>query len=208
MDMPAFLHEGEAVVPKAYNPAAGGVAGGAGAADVLDRLEQVLRERGAPPVPQSVAWMMDVLDAVAVAHVEGVVHRDIKPSNILVDAAGRARVMDFGIAARLQGVAGLAAPVAGAGTVEGWTPNFRKCSPIALVKAAIRVRCTPTVSVTCPVVASTATNSRPFAAASASASEGYGTGENFSGRCCAGFQCQTRCGALDGVFMPLARLSP
>jgi hypothetical protein len=40
MDMPAFLHEGEAVVPKAYNPAAGGVAGGAGAADVLDRLDR------------------------------------------------------------------------------------------------------------------------------------------------------------------------
>ena len=39
-DMPAFLHEGEAVVPKAYNPAAGGVAGGAGAADVLDRLDR------------------------------------------------------------------------------------------------------------------------------------------------------------------------
>jgi len=38
---------------------------------------------------------MDVLDAIAVAHAEGVVHRDIKPSNILVDGSGRARVMDF-----------------------------------------------------------------------------------------------------------------
>ncbi|MDZ7939289.1 MAG: HDOD domain-containing protein [Rhodoferax sp.] len=65
-------------------------------------LEQVLRERGIPPVPQSVTWMVDVLDAVATAHAAGVVHRDLKPSNVLIDSAGRARVMDFGIAARIR----------------------------------------------------------------------------------------------------------
>jgi serine/threonine protein kinase len=64
-------------------------------------LDQILKQRGAIPPQEAVALMLDVLDAVAVAHAANVVHRDLKPSNVLVDAAGRARVMDFGIAARI-----------------------------------------------------------------------------------------------------------
>jgi serine/threonine protein kinase len=64
-------------------------------------LDQILKQRGVIPPQEAVALMLDVLDAVAVAHAANVVHRDLKPSNVLVDAAGRARVMDFGIAARI-----------------------------------------------------------------------------------------------------------
>ncbi|NVO08251.1 MAG: HDOD domain-containing protein, partial [Rhodoferax sp.] len=65
-----------------------------------DTLAQLLQRKGVLPAAEAVALMMDVLDAIAVAHGEGVIHRDLKPSNILVDSSGRARVMDFGIAAR------------------------------------------------------------------------------------------------------------
>jgi serine/threonine-protein kinase len=51
---------------------------------------------------ERVELFCQVLDAVALAHSQLVIHRDLKPSNILVDAAGRVKLLDFGIA-RLQG---------------------------------------------------------------------------------------------------------
>jgi serine/threonine protein kinase len=65
-------------------------------------LTQHSKARGALPAPEAVSLMMDVLDAVSIAHAAGVIHRDLKPSNILVDNAGRARVLDFGIAACIK----------------------------------------------------------------------------------------------------------
>ncbi|NZA25054.1 serine/threonine protein kinase [Luteimonas sp. SJ-92] len=54
------------------------------------------REQGLG-VPQRVELLLQVCDAVAHAHRHLVIHRDIKPSNVMVDAEGRAILLDFGI---------------------------------------------------------------------------------------------------------------
>jgi len=48
---------------------------------------------------------LQVCEAVAHAHRNLVIHRDIKPSNVLVDEDGRVRLLDFGIARPMDGVA-------------------------------------------------------------------------------------------------------
>jgi len=88
-------------------------------------LTELLRQRGKLPEREAAALMRDVLDAIATAHAQGIVHRDLKPSNILMDAQGRPRVMDFGIAARVSD--------AHDGRIAG-TPGY--ISPEAIVGAS------------------------------------------------------------------------
>lgn len=77
-----------------------------------DARRQTLRER--------VALFLQVIEAVGFAHRNLVVHRDLKPSNILVDAHGRVRLLDFGIAKLLDDVADSALT----GTIAPMTPEY------------------------------------------------------------------------------------
>lgn len=66
-------------------------------------LAEARRGKGPMAAREAVTLMVGVLDALAAAHAQGIVHRDLKPSNLLLSADGRARVMDFGIAAHVAG---------------------------------------------------------------------------------------------------------
>jgi eukaryotic-like serine/threonine-protein kinase len=51
---------------------------------------------GALPPAAGRRLALDILAALAAAHEHGIVHRDVKPGNLLFDAAGNAKLGDFG----------------------------------------------------------------------------------------------------------------
>ncbi|MFZ3083765.1 serine/threonine-protein kinase, partial [Rhodoferax ferrireducens] len=92
-------------------------------------LADRLAKQGAILPIDAVALMLGVLDALVVAHAAGVVHRDLKPSNIVIDPTGRARVMDFGIAARIQEEGGNSAEAPTGGTPGYMSPEAAQNLP-------------------------------------------------------------------------------
>src|SRR5580692_6469866 len=81
-------------------------------------LDALVRER-ALSSEEAARYVQVLAEAVQYAHSQGILHRDLKPSNVLVDAAGRPRITDFGLARPLGDDSGSTA----AGTVMG-TPAY------------------------------------------------------------------------------------
>jgi serine/threonine protein kinase len=85
-------------------------------------LEEVVRHGPADPLGAA-AWLAPVAEAIHYAHSRGVIHRDLKPANVMIDATGRPRVMDFGMAKVLRGGGGAGVSSTQQGTILG-TPSY------------------------------------------------------------------------------------
>jgi serine/threonine-protein kinase len=69
-------------------------------------LRSLLQRRGRLPIGEAVDCILQAGEAIAEAHVAGVVHRDLKPSNLFVgtrpDGSRLVKVLDFGISKLLR----------------------------------------------------------------------------------------------------------
>jgi tRNA A-37 threonylcarbamoyl transferase component Bud32 len=87
-----------------------------------ETLKQRIRRLGRLPIPEAIAYAIEISRALGAAHEQGIVHRDVKPQNVLVDEEGSAKVTDFGIARSLD-EAGLTADGRVLGTTDYVSPE-------------------------------------------------------------------------------------
>jgi serine/threonine protein kinase/Tol biopolymer transport system component len=66
-----------------------------------DTLADKLR-RGKLPLDEAFQTAQQIAEALDVAHRKGIIHRDLKPANIKLTAEGKVKVLDFGLARRLE----------------------------------------------------------------------------------------------------------
>ena len=63
-------------------------------------LSALIPADGLPP-ESVIRYGTQIADALAHAHARGIVHRDLKSQNVVITPEGRAKVLDFGLAARM-----------------------------------------------------------------------------------------------------------
>ena len=62
---------------------------------------QLLLEQGLPALDRE-SYFLQLLSVISYAHKHRIIHRDIKPENVIINPAGRLKLLDFGIARDLS----------------------------------------------------------------------------------------------------------
>lgn len=61
-------------------------------------LREVLDAAGPVDADSAWWWLRQMLEGLGHIHAQGMSHRDLKPSNVFLDAQGRLKIGDFGLA--------------------------------------------------------------------------------------------------------------
>lgn len=93
-------------------------------------LATLLRRIGRLPEDKAVEIARQICAGLAAAHDAGVLHRDLKPANVMIDGRGRARLMDFGLAAVAGEIAGQ--------DVRSGTPAYMSPEQLAGKEVSVR----------------------------------------------------------------------
>ena len=80
-------------------------------------------EDGPLPIAEAARLGKEIAEGLAAAHARGLLHRDLKTENVMVTREGHAKILDFGLAKRLDSEASLTRSAMVVGTFRSMSPE-------------------------------------------------------------------------------------